>query len=189
MQILKKRIINEGRCLEGGILKVDSFINHQIDPALMMAIAEEFAKRFENSGAKKIITVEASGIAPALMTGYKMGLPVVFAKKKQPSTMAAGFYQAEVTSFTKQRSYPMVISREYLQPGNKVLFIDDFLAHGNAARGIISICRQAGVTLTGMGFVVEKCFQQGGQWLREQGIHIESLAEIESLEGGKITLR
>lgn len=189
MQMLKKRILEEGHCLEGGILKVDSFINHQVDPALMMAIAEEFARRFSNTGVEKIITVEASGIAPALMTGYKMGLPVIFAKKKQPSTMTTGFYQAEVTSFTKQRTYSMVISREYLQPGNKILFIDDFLAHGNAAKGIINICRQAGAQLAGMGFVVEKSFQQGGQWLRQQGIRTESLAMVESLEGGKITLR
>lgn len=189
MDILRQRILKEGRCLDGGILKVDSFVNHQLDPQLVMLIGEEFEQRFAHLHINKIITVEASGIAPALMTGFRMKLPVVFAKKKQPSTMVAGFYQTEVTSFTKHRSYPMIISKEYLKPGENILFIDDFLAHGNAARGIIDICQQAGATIAGMGFMVEKSFQQGGHWLRERGYLVESLAIIDSLEGNRITLR
>lgn len=189
MELLKQRIIKEGRCLEGGILKVDSFVNHQLDPVLIMKIADEFQHRFRDSGAEKILTVEASGIAPAIMTGYLMKIPVVFAKKKVPSTMIAGYYQTEVTSFTKNRSYPMVISKEYLQKGERILFIDDFLAHGNAARGIIDICDQAEAVIAGMGFMVEKSFQQGGEWLRKNHYLIESLAVIDSLEGNRITLR
>lgn len=189
MKQLRQRIIEEGRCLDGGILKVDSFVNHQLDPILVMKIAKEFQQRFHNSGAEKILTVEASGIAPAIMTGYRMRLPVVFAKKKIPSTMVAGYYQTEVTSFTKNRSYPMVISKEYLKKGERILFIDDFLANGNAARGIIEICNQAGAVIVGMGFMVEKSFQPGGQWLRDHNYPTESLTVIESLEGNQIILR
>ena len=181
--------MQDGRCLDGGILKVDRFINHQMDPYLMKQIAIEFIRRFANEDINKIVTVEASGIAPAIMLGYLMELPVVFAKKKKPSTMG-DFYESTVRSFTKQREYSMTISKEYLTSNDRVLFIDDFLAYGNAGLGIIDLCRQSGATLVGMGFIIEKGFQQGRQKLQEAGIgHIESLAIIESLDNNVIKLK
>ena len=188
MEALKQRIIRDGKCLDGGILKVDSFINHQVDPVLMKSIADEFASRFAMKGVNKIITIEASGIAPAIMTGYVMRLPVVFAKKKKPVTME-GMLSTEVYSFTKQRTYDICASREFLRRGDRLLFIDDFLANGNAAMGIIDLVRQAGAELAGMGFVIEKAFQHGGERLREAGIIVESLAVIDSLDNCEIAIR
>lgn len=189
MKILRDRILNEGKCFEGGILKVDRFINHQMDPYLMKQIAVEFIRRFAKEDINKIITIEASGIAPAIMLGYLMELPVVFAKKKKPSTMA-DMLQTKVSSFTKQREYNVVISKEYLTQNDRVLFIDDFLAYGNAGKGIIDLCQQAGATIVGMGFIIEKAFQNGRKLLEENGVkHIESLAIIESLDNCEIVIR
>ena len=188
MQELKARILKDGRCLPGGILKVDNFINHQMDPVLMRSMAAEFVRRFAGTEINKVITVEASGIAPAIMVGYLLGLPVVFAKKTQPSTME-NMLVSEVFSFTKNQSYKICVSKDYLQPGDKVLFIDDFLANGNAGNGIIDIVNQAGAELVGMGFLIEKCFQKGGETLRASGIHIESLAMIESLDNCEIKFK
>lgn len=142
MKALKERILRDGKCFEGGILKVDNFINHQMDPILMKSMAVEFVRRFASTDINKIITVEASGIAPAIMVGYLLELPVVFAKKKTPSTMER-MLATKVFSFTKQRSYDVCVSSDYLCPGDKVLFIDDFLANGNAAKGIIDLVKQA----------------------------------------------
>lgn len=180
--------MEEGRCLEGGILKVDSFINHQMDPMLMEAIAEEFARRFADAGVNKILTIEASGIAPAIMTGYVMGLPVVFAKKKKPNTMD-NMLSTTVYSFTKDLSYDVCVCADYLGKGDRVLFIDDFLANGNAAKGIMDLTVQAGAEIAGMGFVIEKAFQHGRNALSSAGIRIESLAIIESLDNGRIKIR
>lgn len=188
MKALKERILRDGRCLEGGILKVDSFINHQMDPILMKSIAVEFVRRFASENINKIITVEASGIAPAIMTGYLLELPVVFAKKKKPVTMD-GLLTTTVFSFTKQRSYDICLSREFLHEGDRVLFIDDFLANGNAAKGIIDLVRQAGAELAGMGFIIEKSFQHGGDFLRNEGIRVESLVVIDSLDNCEIIMR
>ena len=188
MKQLKDRILSDGRCFPGGILKVDGFINHQMDPNLMKSIAVEFSKRFDLKGVNKILTVEASGIAPAIMMGFLLDLPVVFAKKKKPSTMA-DMLSATVFSFTKQRSYDICISKEYLQKGDTVVFIDDFLAYGNAAKGIIELCEQAGATIKGMGFIIEKSFQDGGAYLRNLGIDVQSLAIVESLDNCKIKLK
>ena len=189
MKILRERILQDGRCLEGGILKVDSFINHQMDPNLMKQIAVEFIRRFADLPINKILTVEASGIAPSVLLGYLLELPVVYAKKKKPSTMQE-MYVAEVRSFTKQRDYTMVISKEYLTPKDHILFIDDFLAYGNTGLGIIDLCQQAGATIEGMGFIIEKAFQHGRDLLTENGVFcIESLAIIDSLEGDRIQLR
>lgn len=188
MKRLKERIEKDGKCFPGGILKVDKFINHQMDPNLMKDIAVEFIRRFAASEVNKIITIEASGIAPAIMMGFLLNLPVVFAKKKKPNTMGE-MLCTEVTSFTKQRSYNVVISKEYLKKGDRVLFIDDFLAYGNAAKGIIDLVKQADAELVGMGFIIEKAFQNGGKYLREQGTHVESLAIIESLDNCEIKLR
>ena len=188
MKALKERILKDGRCFPGGVLKVDSFINHQMDPVLMKSMAVEFVRRFADTEINKILTVEASGIAPAIMVGYMLELPVVFAKKKKPSTME-DMLVAEVYSFTKGTTYTVYVSKDYLQPGDKVLFIDDFLANGNAGKGMIDLVQQAGAELVGMGFLIEKAFQKGGDMLREAGIRVESLAIIESLEDSQIKLK
>ena len=189
MKALINRIMQDGRCLEGGILKVDRFINHQMDPYLMKQVAVEFMDRFAEAHPTKILTVEASGIAPAVMLGYNMELPVVFAKKKKPSTMD-GFYSTSIRSFTKQKEYTLIISKEYLTPEDKVLFIDDFLAYGNAGAGVLDLCRQAGAKVVGMGFIIEKEFQGGRKLLEEAGVkHIESLAIIESLNDNRIKIK
>ena len=188
MKTLIDRILKDGKCYPGGILKVDKFINHQMDPNLMKAIAIEFIKRYASTEINKILTIEASGIAPAIVMGLLLDLPVVFAKKKKPSTMD-NILSTTVFSFTKQREYNVVISKDYLTPSDKVVFIDDFLAYGNAAKGIIDLCRQAGAELVGMGFIIEKTFQHGRDEIEAEGIRCESLAMIESLDNCQIKLK
>lgn len=188
MELLKQRILQDGRCYPGGILKVDSFINHQMDPMLMQKIALEFVNRFKDTSINKIVTIEASGIAPAIMVGYVMQLPVVFVKKKQPKTME-NMLTTVVHSFTKDRDYTVCISNNFLTPEDHILFIDDFLANGNAAAGMLDLVKQSGATLVGMGFIIEKAFQDGGKFLREQGVRVESLAIIDSLDDCKIVIR
>jgi xanthine phosphoribosyltransferase len=189
LKVLCDHILKEGRCMEGGILKVDLFLNHQMDPYLMKQTAIEFIRRFADLKINKILTIEASGIAPAVMLGYMMELPVVFAKKKIPVTMD-DYYQTEVRSFTKQRSYNVAIYKEYLTADDHVLFIDDFLAFGTASIGILDLCRQAGATVEGMGFLIEKEFQGGRHLLQLEGIsRIESLAIIESLTDSQIKIK
>ena len=188
MKQLKERILSDGKCLDGGILKVDNFINHQMDPVLMREMAKELVRRFSGHTINKVMTVEASGIAPAIMVGDYLNVPVLFAKKKTPSTMD-NMLVTEVFSFTKNKTYTVCGSGDYLNPGDKVLFVDDFLANGNAALGIIDLVEQAGATLEGMGFLIEKGFQNGGELLRNRGIHVESLAIIESLDNCNVTFR
>ena len=188
MKQLKERILSDGKCLDGGILKVDNFINHQMDPVLMREMAKELVRRFANHPINKVITIEASGIAPAIMVGDYLNVPVLFAKKKTPSTME-NMLVTEVFSFTKNKSYSVCVSGDYLTKDDRVLFIDDFLANGNAAYGIIDLVEQAGATLEGMGFLIEKGFQEGGKELRHRGIHVESLAIIDSLDNCTITIR
>jgi len=187
MKLLKDRILNDGKSLAGGILKVDNFINHQMDPVLMKSIAVEFVRRFADLPINKIITIEASGIAPAIMLGYLLELPVVFVKKAKPKTMG-DMYVSEVHSFTKNRTYDICVSKEFLSTDDKVLFIDDFLANGNAAFGMLNLIQQSGAALLGMGFIIEKSFQEGGERLRKlSDIRIESLARIKSLEVDKVS--
>ncbi len=188
MKILKERILKDGKCYPGGILKVDKFSNDQMDPNLMKPCSVELIRRYAGTDINKILTIEASGIAPAIMMGFLLDLPVVFAKKKKPSTMD-NMLSTTVTSFTKKREYTVVISKDYLTPNDKVLFIDDFLADGNPARGIIDLCKQAGANLEGMGFIIEKSFQNGRKLIEEQGIRCESLAIVDSLDNCEITLR
>ena len=188
MKALKERILRDGKCFEGGILKVDNFINHQMDPILMESIAVEFVRRFASTNINKVMTIEASGIAPAIMVGYLLELPVVFAKKKKPVTME-NMLTTSVYSFTKDRSYDVCVSKDFLSKGDRVLFIDDFLANGNAAKGIIDLVEKAGAELSGMGFIIEKAFQHGGDYLRNAGIRVESLAIIESLDNCEIKIR
>lgn len=188
MKLLKERIMQDGQCYPGGILKVDSFINHQMDPVLMHKIAEEFIRRFEGRPINKIVTIEASGIAPAIMVGYLMKLPVVFLKKKRPKTME-NMLSTVVHSFTKDRDYTVCVSSNFLTSDDRILFIDDFLANGNASLGIIDLAKQSGAVIEGMGFIIEKAFQNGGNALREIGVRVESLAIIDSLEDCKIEIR
>ena len=188
MKALKERILQDGKCLPGGILKVDNFINQQMDPVLMKSMAVELVRRFAGTPINKVMTIEASGIAPAIMVGYLLELPVVFAKKKIPSTME-NMLTTQIYSFTKARTYDVCVSRDYLNKGDRILFIDDFLANGNAAKGICDLIRQAEAELVGMGFLIEKAFQHGGDMLREAGIHVESLAIIDSLENCTIQFK
>ncbi len=188
MEALKQRILQDGKCFPGGILKVDSFINHQMDPDLMLNIAKEFVERFKGKPINKVVTIEASGIAPAIMVGYLLHLPVVFVKKKQPKTME-NMLTSTVHSFTKDREYTVCISNDFLNETDHILFIDDFLANGNASLGMIDLAAKAGATIEGMGFVIEKAFQNGGRQLRERNIHVESLAIVDSLDDCKIVLR
>lgn len=185
MKLLKDRILRDGKSYDGGILKVDSFINHQMDPILMKSIGVEFVRRFGNLPINKIITIEASGIAPAIMLGYLLELPVVFVKKAVPKTMT-NMVSTTAHSFTKDKDYTVCVSRDFLNPNDKVVFIDDFLANGNAAVGIYNLVKEAGAELYGMGFIIEKSFQDGGHRLRELGIHVESLARIKELGENKI---
>lgn len=188
MELLKERILRDGKCFPGGILKVDNFINHQMDAGLMYQLAEEFRRHFSDRGINKILTVEASGIAPAIFVGYLMQLPVVFIKKKKPKTMER-MLTTTVHSFTKGVDYTMCVSSDYLGQGDKVLFIDDFLANGNAALGVIDLAEQSGAEIVGMGFLIEKSFQEGGRLLRERGYELLSLAIIDSLEDCQIKIR
>lgn len=188
MELLKERIRRDGRCLPGGILKVDSFVNHQMDPELMYDMAREFVSRFDGCGINKILTIEASGIAPAIMVGYIMHLPVLFVKKKVPSTMD-NMLTTVVHSFTKGDDYTVCVSGDFLNEGDRLLFIDDFLANGNAALGMMDLVSKAGATIEGMGFIIDKAFQDGGKLLRDKGMRVESLAVIESLDNCEIKLR
>lgn len=187
MKELQERILSDGRCLPGGILKVDNFINHQMDSALMFLCAAEFMRLFADCKVDKILTIEASGIAPAVFAGYLLRVPVVFAKKAVPKTMDAAFVTT-VTSFTKKRDYTVFVSKEYLNSDDHVLVIDDFLACGNAALGLAELCRQAGACVQGFGFLVEKAFQGGRDLIAKTlpAARIESLASIASLDDGKI---
>ena len=188
MELLKQRILQDGACFPGGILKVDSFINHQMDPQLMYKIGEEFKRLFSNNKVNKIVTIEASGIAPAIMTGYIMNLPVVFVKKKIPKTME-NMLTTVVHSFTKDRDYSVCIRNDFLTEEDNILFIDDFLANGNAANGVIELCALAGAKIEAMGFIIEKAFQHGGDFLRSKGIKYEALATVESLDNCQILLK
>lgn len=180
--------MQDGKCYPGGILKVDSFINHQMDPNLMMDCAKEFVRLFSDLHFNKIVTIEASGIAPAILVGYILQLPVVFIKKKQPKTMD-NMLSTVVHSFTKDRDYTVCISNSFLTEDDHVIFIDDFLANGNAANGVIELCALAGAKIEAMGFIIEKAFQHGGYFLRSKGIKYEALATVESLDNCQILLK
>lgn len=186
MNELKNRILTEGIVIGTHILKVDSFLNHQIDPAFTMEMGRELARRFENTGVTKVLTVEASGIAVAMAVGLAMGVPVVFAKKKIASTQQGNVYMAQVFSFTRQETVDIAVSSLYLASKDVVLIVDDFLAHGEALKGLVSIVRQSGAALAGAGIIIEKKFQRGGEGLRASGVRVESLAAIESMRPGAI---
>ena len=187
MKVLQEKILNEGKVLSGDVLKVDAFLNHQIDPVLMQEIGEEFAKRFKEENITKIVTIESSGIAPAVMAALELGVKVIFARKRKSLTLQDNMYVANVYSFTKQETNEISLSRNHIDENDRVLIIDDFLANGQAALGLMSLVEQAGASIAGIGIVIEKAFQDGGKKLREQGVRVESLAEIASLDNGTVT--
>ncbi len=186
MQALKERIQKYGKNLGHGILKVDSFINHQVDPVLMDSCGREFAARFAGIGATKILTAEISGIAPALMTGLYMNLPVVYARKNKPITMPDEVYLTLAPSHTKGRLVELIVSPEYLAGGERVLIIDDFLASGATIAGLVRLAEAAGAHVIGIGTLIEKVFEGGRALLTPLGIPIESLVCITSMDDGKI---
>jgi len=251
MKVLQEKILNEGKVLSGDVLKVDAFLNHQIDPVLMQEIGKEFAKRFKEDNITKIVTIESSGIAPAVMAALELGVKVIFARKRKSLTLQDNMYVAnvysftkqetneislsrnhidetdrvliiddflangqaalelgvkvifarkrksltlqdnmyvaKVYSFTKQETNEISLSRNHIDENDRVLIIDDFLANGQAALGLMSLVEQAGASIAGIGIVIEKAFQDGGKKLREQGVRVESLAEIASLDNGTVT--
>lgn len=182
MQLLKDRIRKDGKIKEGNVLKVDSFLNHQMDVKLFKEIGKEFKRRFEGSEINKILTIEASGIGIACVVAECFDVPVVFAKKNKTKNIAGDVYTSKVTSYTHGRVYDIIVSKEYLTKDDKVLLIDDFLANGKALEGLIDLVHQAGAELVGAGIVIEKGFQPGGEEIRKQNIHLESLAIVESMD-------
>jgi xanthine phosphoribosyltransferase len=189
MDLLKKKINEEGVVLSDSVLKVDSFLNHGVDPHLMDAIGEEFAGRYGEQSITKVLTIESSGIAPGLMAALKLGVPMIFARKRQSLTQSEGLITSKVYSFTKKEENTISVSGKYIHKGDKVLIIDDFLANGQAAWGLIELAEKAGAEVAGVGIVIEKSFQDGGEILRKKGFRVDSLAQIESLEAGRIRFK
>lgn len=186
MHALEQKILTEGIVLSDEVLKVDAFLNHQIDPVLMQQIGKEFARLFKDTGITKIITIEASGIAPAVMAGLELGVPVIFARKYQSLTLKDDLYRAKVFSFTKQIESTIAISNKHISSNDKVLVIDDFLANGQAALGLADLIHQANAEVVGIGIVIEKSFQPGRDVLLEKGYRVESLARVKSLANGTV---
>ena len=186
MQALEQKILAEGIVLSDQVLKVDSFLNHQIDPVLMQQIGQEFARRFKDAGVTKIVTIEASGIAPAIMAGLELGVPVIFARKYQSLTLKDDLYRSKVFSFTKQTESTIAISNKHIAATDRVLVIDDFLANGQAALGLVDLIHQAQAEVLGIGIVIEKSFQPGRDLLLEKGYRVESLARVKSLQDGTV---
>lgn len=191
MNFLEERIIKDGHVKEGNVLKVDSFLNHQMDVQLFDRIGEEFRRRFEGKTITKIVTIEASGIGIACMTARHFQVPVIFAKKSKSVNIEGEVYAAEVESFTHKCKNQVIISKKFLCPEDHVLIIDDFLANGCALQGLISIVASSGASVEGIGIVIEKGFQQGGQLIRNQGYHLESLAIVDSMDAttGEVRFR
>lgn len=182
MQLLKDRIRKDGKIKEGNVLKVDSFLNHQMDVKLFQEIGNEFKRRFADEEITKILTIEASGIGIACVAAEVFDVPVVFAKKTQTKNIAGDVYTTKVESFTHGRVYDIIVSKEFLGKGDKVLLIDDFLANGKALEGLAELVTKSGAELVGAGVVIEKGFQVGGDIIRSKGIHLESLAIVESMD-------
>lgn len=189
MELLKERIRREGKVLPGNIIKVDGFLNHRVDTALMSQLADEFAKYFDVNNITMVLTAEASGIALATVCAQKYGVPMVFAKKAKSDNIEGGLYQSDIFSYTYKKKVTLLVSKEWLSADDKVLIIDDFMANGEAMRGLCDIVNAAGATLVGIGCAVEKGFQGGGDRLRAAGVNLKSLAIIESAEPGNIVFR
>ncbi|MDQ0195910.1 xanthine phosphoribosyltransferase [Paenibacillus wynnii] len=186
MEVLKQRILEEGIVVSDQVLKLDALLNHQVDPQLTMDMGREFAGRFADSGITRIVTVESSGIAVAFATAFVMNVPLVFARRKKTLLADPDALCERVPSFTKGIVTDIMLSRQFIGPEDKILFIDDIIANGDAARGLIKIIQRSGAELVGLGVVVEKSFQAGARTIREQGIRLESLVRIKSLSEGKI---
>lgn len=191
MQLLEERIRRDGKVKEGNVLKVDSFLNHQMDIRLFREIGKEFRRRFAGEEINKILTIEASGIGIACIAAEEFDVPVVFAKKTQTKNIAGDVYKSQVESYTHGRVYDIIVSKEFLGEGDRVLLIDDFLANGKALEGLCEPVEASGAQLVGAGIVIEKGFQPGGDIIRSKGIHLESLAIVESMDDqtGEITFR
>lgn len=189
MKTLEERILKDGYILGENILKVDSFLTHQVDLNLMKEIGKVFADKFATAGITKVVTIEASGIAPALYTADALGVPMIFAKKSKNITMNEGILTAEVYSFTKQVSNTVSIASKYLSENDKVLIVDDFLANGQAAKGLLKIVEQAGAKVEAIGIVIEKSFQDGRALLEKEGIPVFSLARLERFENGQVVFK
>ena len=191
MQLLEERIQKDGAVKPGNVLKVDSFLNHQIDISLLNEIGKEFKRLFADSNINKILTIEASGIAIAAIVAQYFDVPVVFAKKTQSINLDGSVYTTKIESFTHKRTYDVIVSKKYLSPEDRILVIDDFLANGCAVEGLIDIIKSSGASLEGVGIIIEKGFQDGGKRLREKGIRVASLAIVDAMDDvtGKITFR
>ena len=189
MNALQERIRREGRVLPGGIIKVDGFLNHRVDVKLLRELAQEFKKRFDLTGLTAVLTVEASGIALATVCAEEFGVPLVFAKKAKSDNIEGGLYHSDIFSYTYKKKVTLIVSSNWLGPNDKVLIVDDFLANGEALRGLVEIVEEAGAEMIGIGIAIEKGFQPGGQKLREKGIHLESVAIIESADETGIRFR
>lgn len=184
MELLKQRILQDGTVKGTDVLKVDSFLNHQMDVALFEEIGKEYQRRFAGCGVNKILTIEASGIGIACITAQFFHCPVIFAKKSQTKNIAGEVYTTKVESFTHGRVYDVIVSKKFLGPEDRILIVDDFLANGAALEGLIDLVQQAGATLVGAGIVIEKAFQPGGDRIRAKGIRVESLARVKSMSEG-----
>ena len=191
MNFLEERILKDGKVKPGNVLKVDSFLNHQIDVALVEQMGDEFCRRFADTQINKVLTIEASGIAIAYAVARKLGVPMVFAKKSRSVTLEGKTYVAEVRSFTHGNTNRVIVSKKYLKPEDKVLIVDDFLADGSAMQGLISIVESAGAEVAGLGIAVEKGFQEGGSRMRNLGYRLESIAIVDAMdaETGTVTFR
>ena len=191
MELLEQRIRKDGLVKAGNVLKVDSFLNHQIDISLLNEIGKEFKRLFADTKINKILTIEASGIAIAAIVAQYFDVPVVFAKKTQSINLDGSVYTTKIQSFTHQRVYDVIVSKKYLSPDDHILVVDDFLANGCAVEGLIDIIQSSGATLEGVGIIIEKGFQDGGKRLREKGIRVESLAIVDAMDAatGQITFR
>lgn len=186
MELLRQKVINEGIVLEGQVLKVDSFLNHQMDPVLMQAIGKTFTQLFADTGVTTILTIESSGIAPGIMTALEFGVPLIFARKQKSLTLTEDIFVETVYSYTKKQSNDITVSKKFIHPSDRVLIIDDFLANGEAASGLARIVKQAGAEVVGIGIVIEKSFQPGAQLLIDEGYRLESLVRIRSLDNGRV---
>lgn len=189
MRLLQERIRQEGEVLPGNIIKIDGFMNHRVDTKLMREIAKEFKRLFPTEGLTAVLTVEASGIPLATICAEELGIPMVFAKKAKSDNIEGGLYQSDIFSYTYKRKFTLLVSRQWLGKDDKVLIVDDFLANGEALRGLVEIVEQAGAELVGIGVAVEKGFQPGGKRLREEGHNLKSLAIIESADETGIVFR
>ncbi|SER10363.1 xanthine phosphoribosyltransferase [Piscibacillus halophilus] len=187
MEQLQKAIEERGSVLSDHVIKVDQFLNHQIDTNLMVEIGREFISRFQGHDITKVLTIETSGIAPSFMAAHELNVPLVFARKKKSLTMTDHLYTSSVYSYTKEETNQITVSKDFLSSDDRVLILDDILANGQAALGLIDVVKQSGASLVGIGFVIEKSFQDGRDKLEEAGHRVESLARIKSLEGSNVT--